>query len=323
MGYEDEPLRPSSKGKLSPVSVLLCALVPPLVFMSVYALLSFEFRHNLGLAIASKFPMEASLAAHIAAFVIGVLPFLIVTSSLLSLGYFRMKKGKLARTPLCLGACLGVATIGGYVFGDRNYWTYLATYYNIQDLETYINIDPTKDRGQSFMDAGQAYFKESTTVAVGNANAFRNNGVYCVAPIVRQPLGNQGGSNQVETQGVFKLPESGTVDFWAVGVNCCEPTGLGFNCGDVKNPSARAGLRLIRDDQRAFFLLAVQEWAAKYGLPTKHPLFFYWVVDPLAESDGMRLKGTWKFYTHIILFAIANFVLCLALQFVCQKYGIN
>merc|ERR1719420_2899893 len=240
----------------------------------------------------------------------------------MGIGYARMKRGRPARTYAALGLCSLVATILAWILGDGNYWQYMATYYNIQDLDTYVNVDPSTERGQSFMDGGQVYFKESSYVAVENANAFQNNGIYCVAPIVRQPLANQGSAQEVDVQGTFAMPASGTFDFWAVGINCCDPTGLAFKCADVGNKMARAGLRVIRDDQRAFFYMAVQEWAAKYGLPTKHPLFFYWVVDPLATVTATKLKGTWNFYSHTLLYALGNLILAIAVQMGARSFGI-
>ncbi|CAK0824554.1 unnamed protein product, partial [Prorocentrum cordatum] len=61
----------------------------------------------------------------------------------------------------------------------------------------------------------------------------------------------------------FHLPESGSVDFWAVGMDCCNQTSGEFWCGQVSNPRARAGMRMLRDDSRPFYALAVQVWAAK------------------------------------------------------------
>jgi len=322
---ETEPLKGGyQSGKaIQPLSLAACVIIPPLAFLGIYACLSFQFRHNLGLAISSKFPIESHVASKMASFMIGPAIFLFLGIALLALGYARYKRSRAARTFLCLGLCLTVATMFAWILGDGNYWTYMATYYNIQDLDTYVNVDPSTERGQSFMDGGQVYFKESTYVAVENANAFRNNGIYCVAPIVRQPLANQGSERQVEIEGTFDMPASGTFDFWAVGINCCDPTGMAFKCGDVGNPWARSGLRLIRDDQRAFFYMAVQEWAAKYGLPTKHPLFFYWVVDPLSTVTSTHLKGTWNYYTHSILYAVGNLFLAVASQLGARSLGIQ
>lgn len=271
---------------------------------------------------ASKFPIDDHTASRLTTFLLGPLIGLIFSASCVAIGYARVKKGRPARTFLCMGALLFIATVAGWFLGDGNYWLYMATFYNIQDLDTYVNVNPSREPGESFMDAGQIYFKDSTYIAVENAMAFRNNGVYCVAPIVRQPLANQGSYEQVKIQGTFDMPESGTFDFWAIGVNCCAPDGMGFSCGEYSNPYARAGLRLIRDDQRAFFHMAVQEWSAQYGLPTKHPLFFYWVQDPLGTITATKEKGEMRFYTHLAIFMLGNFFGACALQVATKSMGI-
>jgi hypothetical protein len=321
--YESDPLKPPVTGKrIQPLSLAICIIIPPLIFILIYACLSFSFRHNLGLAMSSYFWVESHVASRFLSFMIGPAVGIFFAVCLLGMGYGRLKRGRPARTFLALGFCCLVASLFAWILGDGNYWQYMASYYDINDLDTYVNVDPSTERGQSFMDGGQVYFKESSYVAVENANAFRNNGIYCVAPIVRQPLANQGSNEQVNVGGTFDMPNSGTFDFWAVGVNCCDPTGMAFKCGDVGHQYARAGLRLIRDDQRAFFYMAVQEWAAKYGLPTKHPLFFYWVIDPLQTVTATHLKGMWNFYSHSILYALGNFILAIGVQMTSRSFGI-
>jgi len=83
------------------------------------------------------------------------------------------------------------------------------------------------------MDAAVLYFREGTTVSVEDARAYQDSHIYCVAPIVGQPLGEAGGGDE---SGAFILPPSGTIDFWAVGVDCCLPSGEKFTCADVNNP---------------------------------------------------------------------------------------
>lgn len=52
--------------------------------------------------------------------------------------------------------------------------------------------------------------------------------------------------------------------------------------------------------------MAVQEWAAEYQLPVKHPLFLYWVQDPVSELDSLKLSGesTWMINVLVGLIGI-------------------
>jgi hypothetical protein len=213
-----------------------------------------------------------------------------------------------------------LALIGGSLGGDCNYWWYMRTYYDFQDLAMYMNIDPLSDKGQSFMDAGQIYFKESTFVATTKAVAYVNNGIYCAAPIIRQPIENQ--ENNKDVLGALAVPPSGTFDFWAIGKDCCGMGGDQFKCGAVGDPKARAGLRMLRDDIRPFYMLAVQEWTAGLHLPAKHPLFFHWVADPLISVDNYKLGADSQFALHTLTFLIVDVFIVLILLNVMFKIGV-
>jgi hypothetical protein len=176
-----------------------------------------------------------------------------------------------AAISLAIALCLAV------VFGDMNYWYNMQPFYDIENLNTYPSVDPSRDKGQQLMDAGRVYFKDGSKLDLAKSMAFKNLDLYCVAPIV---LGDA------------KLT---SYDFWAVGVNCCSGTQADFRCGEHNNPHAKSGLRLMKDDQRPFYRLAVQQAESAYLIKAEHPLFFVWMQDPIAQVNAYRDDG-FKYY---------------------------
>eukprot|EP00927_Polykrikos_kofoidii_P044240 TRINITY_DN3825_c0_g2_i1.p1 TRINITY_DN3825_c0_g2~~TRINITY_DN3825_c0_g2_i1.p1 ORF type:complete len:302 (-),score=36.45 TRINITY_DN3825_c0_g2_i1:232-1137(-) len=171
-----------------------------------------------------------------------------------------------------------VATILAAVVGDMNFWYNMQPFYDIENLNTYPSVNPAREKGQQLMDAGRVYFSDGAALDMTKAMGFKNLDLYCVAPIVS----GQGG-------------QLASYDFWAVGINCCSGVSSDFRCGEFNNPHARSGLRLMRDDQRPFFRLAVQQAEAAYNIRATHPLFFYWMQDPVSEMNTFRDDG-FKYY---------------------------
>jgi len=211
--------------------------------------------------------------------------------------YGQLRRGICRRWQLVMNVVLWFVILYARLQAEKAYRRYAASYYDFQGMASYINVDSSKDRGQTYMDAGQVYFKEGTKVDVTKAIAFQEDQIYCVAPILQQTLDSGGDKSGASLSGNnLKIPDSGTIDFWAVGMNCCDPSGLNFKCGESTSPLARAGIRVLRDDTRPFFLMAVQEWTAWLRIPAKHPLFFHWVQDPLIQVENFWFKAIQMFY---------------------------
>jgi len=73
----------------------------------------------------------------------------------------------------------------------------------------------------------------------------------------------------------------------------------------------------MHDEDRPFYRLAVQEAEAVYGISSPHPLFFYWMQDPLGEQKAYRDDG----YKYFLLGVFSHFafnlfcVLCATIGF--------
>lgn len=204
--------------------------------------------------------------------------------------------------PIYMGAAMTVAVTFGWFLGDLNFWSFMQPTYQEEHLATYNNVDPSMQqlssqevvptRGRRFQDAGKMYFKHDTFVDVSRAMSFKQRDLYCVAPIVNPSCQENCGN-----------------DFWAVGMNCCAEDGSSFACGEVHNPKAHSGLRLLAESKRAMFRLAVMQAQADPSGRTAqstHPLFFIWLQDPVAETRRWRKNGYKHFIEVMFLSFFAN-----------------
>jgi len=183
--------------------------------------------------------------------------------------------------------------------GARNYHQNFAPYKAAKDGQEYAGID-ARDRSPTYMDAGKISFKdgalldESRAVGLGIFG-----GMYCAAPVISRaevavsaPEEGTGALN-VDAAAAGNPAETSFVQFWAVGMDCCESRGS-FTCDSAASPQTHGGVVLqqvmeeelnilmhtegLRNDG---YLAAVQASCALHGLETPSvPILMHWAEQP-------------------------------------------
>lgn len=268
----------------------VCVFLPWLLFASTYWVRSFELRYA-----AERHAETYNTVDFVDDVLVYCLLLPVIVSAIITFGLVRDGK---SRDPLVMLTPTGILAWSlAFYFGDRNYQARMRPYYEISDLNVYPSVDPARYEGSQLMDAGMIQFTPGSRLWLERSVGFMNEDVHCVAPIHRP------NSNQT------------TFDFWAVGVNCCSAHRPDFRCGEYTNPRARWGLRMMNDnsegqDETENFRLAVKEAEAAYGLRAPHPVFLYWLEDPMTEVDATQESGykvflTWVFcYFSVQLFLV-------------------
>lgn len=268
--------------RLNVIPICLNLFVPWILFSSLYAVMSFSIHYHS--------PQLAEMICIIGGIIV------LIAGVFAYLAWTKRQENLQNRDPtwFIFGfLALLIGWILGMVFGSINFTYNMQPYYDVLNLSSYPSVNPAKEKGQQLMDGGRVYFTEGSVLDRTKSMSFKNLDLYCVAPIVntKEPLTSY--------------------DFWAVGLNCCSSTTSDFRCGEFNNPHARSGLRLMRDDQRPFFRLAVQQAEAAYNIRATHPLFYHWTPDPVAEINSYRDDGFKYFllgvFTHFLfnMFCVA------------------
>jgi hypothetical protein len=269
--------------RMNLVAICVNIFMPWLMFCIIYWALSFSFHY--------QYPTAAWMI-----FALGLLGVIVAAA----LAYRARKQNREGMWYNFAWLSLLIAVVFAGLLGDMNFWYNMQPFYDIENLNTYPNVNPAKEKGQQLMDAGRVYFTSGARLNNKFAMGFKNLDLYCVAPIV---VGDEA---------------IASYDFWAVGLNCCSGVASDFRCGEFNNLHARSGLRLMRDDQRPFFRLAVQQAEAAYNIKATHPLFFYWMQDPVAEMNSYRDDG-FKYYLLGIFTHFAFNLFCV----VCAVVGFS
>lgn len=270
------------RSALRTADILAGALVATIVFATAYSCSCFGIRYT-----------DKGLST------VGLVVCLVLSVAATAGTAAKIRARQPCRSWIAASVCIWCGFLLGRWLGDRYWWQSMAQYYTWKDMASYVNIDPDLDKGRSYMDAGTVYFKEGSYVLENHTVAFRNGATFCVAPIVRAAEHPVTGAEAPRTVNGFALPRSGTVDFWAVGTDCCGSDGAFFKCGDTRSMIARSGLRVLDETSRAMYQLATQEWSASTGLPVRHPLFFTWVKDPISFAESLQAGSALAFASRV------------------------
>lgn len=288
-----------NRQRMNLVAILVSFFFPWILFSLLYADTSFRIHYN-----SPQLCWILVGLAFVVVLIIGVVAFLNVWNGV----YNRPLYQPTWLVFLFLTSL--IAAILGPGLGTFNFYSTMQKYYDLENLNDYVGVDPQRMRGQQMMDAGRVRFVQGAHIDLDKAYAFQNHDTYCVAPIT---FFNETGMGVDTPLGVY--------DFWAVGLNCCPQnviptttqqadygypttpnpaqydqfgittTGIpstsekgksinevNFKCGAYKSADAREGLRFIQeeDEDRGFLRLAVQQAEARHAIKAVHPLFFQW-----------------------------------------------
>lgn len=231
----------------------------------------------------------------------GLVPFICLVFSAIFLQVYMSSKG--APIYMYLGLLGALATTCGAAVGYNIYDRISVLYWLSASRASYTDVVPS-NLGASYADAASLTFSQDARVDLRRVLGFRNwdgdSSTYCVAPVLDRTL----------------VAESGEVQYWAVGTDCCGPS-WGFRCGAVLNPAARSGLVISRGagSRRAAekyhrFQLAAHQAGAMYGIrAADEPVFVRWSEDATA-AIGARLDMAvlWATLTSLLYFMLSLLV---------------
>lgn len=268
--------------RLNCVPTLLALFLPWFLFLSVYAMVAFEFHYLL--------PMTTC--------------FIMIFISVCCLrfahsSYKTFKTGGDWFYSVYMSIAFIVVVVVAWVIADQTFWRWSFPAINADKLAEYSNVDPSSHvarngavvptTGKRYQDAGKIYFQSNSVLDQSKAMTFKLGHSYCVAPIVNPDCTKNCG-----------------YDFWAVGVDCCSDDAADFRCGEYHNPQAKSGIRMMYEWERPYFRLAVLEAEGAHQIMSSHPVFFYWMEDPVGEVRSWKMVGYKRFMLGMFGTFIAN-----------------
>lgn len=173
-------------------------------------------------------------------------------------------------------------------------------------MNTYTNIAVSQPADQ-FVDAGMMAFASPTTLDITRAVGYKSataDAMLCVAPVVDATMG---------------LDQE--VNFFAVGVGCCEPR-ASFLCDDASDGSTKNALLMLEPRMltaplmewavagavdRTGFDAAIRMQAAAFQVtPASETRLLFWTKDPEAHVRRYYNKGLESVIVATVIYFFAS-----------------
>lgn len=174
------------------------------------------------------------------------------------------------------------ASIGWNLFWEQAWWSYSG---NIAKRTSALTpaLETLDAATVSFWSNETAHVTmNQTSVDSSRSSGYKNGNFYCVAPILSP---DQEGSDLA------------LVNYWAVGINCCQPSGS-FTCDGARLPSAGIGIVMLNGGfpcptcNNEYFQLAVRKAEAEHNLVSSpNAVFVRWTDNSRLLRFQQLMKG--------------------------------
>jgi hypothetical protein len=196
--------------------------------------------------------------------------------------------------PFCRFVACVVAAGLAWTVGNNIWYNQWQLYYEYAHLQAYDNVDTYTVTGSRMQDAGMVVFNETNGVDRARGSCLVSDHIYCIAPIV------QGG----KLDRLDKQNRVGINDIFMAGIDCCSCPMTDFRCGDYADPHTPiGGMRMLNEESRKLFRVAMQKWSVDWDQHTSHGIFFNWVNDPVTVWKEMWAHG-WNLWQLAVIFGV-------------------
>lgn len=190
-----------------------------------------------------------------------------------------------------LGALICFGIIFGIVAGEYNYRAHTGPYFSYDESREYKNVLPSEPAA-AHADAGKIEFAGVAQLDTTKSVGFKRGHMYCVAPIM-------------------DATASTRVEFWAVGMDCCEPRN-DFRCDDAGDAAVKGGVvvmdtSVLLPTHLEFYHMAVKEAEAAFDLQSaSEPLYIRWMKDPETWQSELWTAGIAQWLLFSALYGVWN-----------------